>query len=77
MLWFLMVVIYSTPGNAVDWNGPWKATLGESNPGSYATEALCREAAIEQIGRVHQGMLAPIRFRCVSFDAALPVDAPR
>jgi hypothetical protein len=45
--------------------------------GHFGSEAECRNTAIELIGRMHQGMLAPIRYRCVEVPAGLPQGAPR
>jgi hypothetical protein len=39
--------------------------------------ADCRSYAIQFIGKMHQGMLAPMRFKCVAFEASLPKGAQR
>ena len=77
MVWLLVIVIYSAPGNAVDWDGPWKFDGSRPFQRTFTSEAECRNTAIQFIGDMHQGMLAPMRFRCVSFEAALPKGAPR
>lgn len=77
MVWFLIIVAYMAPADSVDWNGPWKAGVARTNPMPFETEERCREEAIAQIGRIHQDMLAPMRYRCVGVEADLPKDAPR
>lgn len=77
MKWLLVVIIYFAPDNAVDWDGPWR--LGEAHvlERQFDSEAECRNTAIQFIAEVHQGMLAPIRYRCVAVEAGLPAGAPR
>lgn len=41
------------------------------------SEAECRNSAIQLIAKMHQGMLAPMRFACVPIGSALPKGAPR
>jgi hypothetical protein len=76
-IWLLVVTIYTAPSsNAVDWDGPWN--FGMARAGSaFKSEAECRNSAIQLIAKMHEGMLAPMRFACVPFDAALPKGAPR
>ena len=77
MIWLLVFSIYAAPANAVDWNGPW--ALGDSKVigQGFKSEAECRNSAVQFIGRMQQGMLAPMRFKCVAVAAGLPVNAPR
>jgi hypothetical protein len=77
MKWILILVIYQAPPDAVNWNGPWTIGLARSVDEHFASEADCRRSAAERIARLHQGMLAPVRFRCVPVEADLPVGAPR
>jgi hypothetical protein len=77
VVWILVLVVYAAPANAVDWDGPWKFGMTHVVDTRYASEAECRNSAVEMIGRLHQGMLAPIRFRCVEVPAGLPKGAPR
>lgn len=77
MVWLLVFVLYQAPANAVDWNGPWKVGITKLSDEQFKSQAECRNFAVQAIGRVHQGMLAPIRFRCVAVDASLPKGAPR
>lgn len=77
MVWLLILIVYKAPPDAVDWNGPWTFGMTHVVDERFSSEAECRNAAIQTIGRVHQGMLAPIRFRCVPVEAALPEGAPR
>ena len=76
-MWLLVLVIYGAPPDAVDWDGPWKFGTAQVPERQFASEAECRNTAIELIGRLHQGMLAPIRFQCVEMPAELPKGAPR
>jgi len=77
MKWILVLVVYAAPADAVDWDGPWEFGMTQIVETPYSSEAECRNSAIELIGRVHQGMLAPIRFRCVEMPASLPAGASR
>lgn len=76
-MWILVLAIYSAPPDAVDFDGPWQFWTTKVPEKQYASEAACRNDAIEIIGRIHQGMLAPVRFRCVEIEASLPKGAPR
>lgn len=77
MTWLLVIAIYFAPDNAVDWDGPWK--LGEQKllDRHFASEAECRNTAIQLIGSIHQGMIAPIRYECVAMPSGLPKGAQR
>ena len=77
MVWMLLLVVYHAPDNATNWNGPWTFGTPFLDDKQYQSEADCRNAAIQKIGRIHQGMLAPIRYRCVSVPAELQRDASR
>lgn len=77
MVWLLVLVVYAAPANAVDWDGPWKFGMTHVVEDQFATEAACRNSATQTIGRLHQGMLAPIRYRCVAVPAGLPKGASR
>jgi hypothetical protein len=77
MVWLLMLVVYQAPADAVNWNGPWTLGMTQVADEHFRSEAACRAAAAQVIERIHQGMLAPIRFRCVAVDEALPVGAAR
>jgi hypothetical protein len=76
-MWILVLAIYVAQPDAVDFDGPWifgETTIPERQ---YTSEARCRNDAIQIIGRIHQGMLAPVRFRCVEIEASLPKGASR
>lgn len=77
MVWLMILTIYVAPEGAVDWDGPW--SLGKTHlvEQQYSSEAACRNSAIQLIAKLHEGMLAPIRFKCVAVPAGLPVGAPR
>lgn len=77
MVWLLILVVYQAPPDAVNWNGPWTIGMTHVVDERFSSEAECRNSAIQTIGRIHQGMLAPIRFHCVAVDARLPQGAPR
>jgi hypothetical protein len=77
MKWILILVVYVAPADAVDWDGPWEIGMTKVVEEPFETEATCRSEAIQMIGRIHQGMLAPIRYRCVPIEAKLPAGAPR
>ena len=77
MVWYLIVLVYAAPDDAVDWNGPWKLGMAQLLEEPHATQAECRAVAVRLIDRLHQGMRAPIRYRCVGAEAGLPKNAPR
>ncbi|GMN12779.1 hypothetical protein MTsPCn7_05550 [Altererythrobacter sp. MTPC7] len=77
MKWVLVFVVYAAPVDAVDWDGPWEVGMTRMVEEPFNSQAECRNAAIQTIGRIHQGMLAPIRYRCVPVEARLPKGAPR
>lgn len=77
MVWLLIFVLYEAPPNAIDWDGPWKIGMVNLVDTRFKSEAECRNSAIQTIGRIHQGMLAPMRYRCVPVEAGLPKGAPR
>ena len=77
MVWILVLIVYAAPPDAVDWNGPWILGMTHLVEGQFRSEAECRNEAIQTIGRLHQGMLAPIRYRCVPVEAGLPEGTQR
>lgn len=77
MKWLLIIAVYTVPANAVDWDGPWGLGLTNLMDQQFMTEAACRNFAIQFIGKMHDGMLAPMRFRCVAIEASLPKGASR
>jgi len=70
-------IIYAAPDNAVDYDGPCEIGMVQSVETVFGSEAECRTQAIQTIGRLCEGMLAPIRFRCVAVEERLPKGAPR
>jgi len=77
VVWLLVVAIYTAPPKAVDWDGPWKLGMSRSIDQQFHSEAECRNYAVEFIGRMHQGMLAPMRYQCIAMASTLPKGAPR
>ena len=77
MVWIVLVSIYAAPANATDWDGPWKLGMNRALDQTFESEGACRNAAIQFIGKMHQGMLAPMRYKCVGVSAGLPIGAPR
>ncbi len=77
MVWIIVLLVYVAPPKSVDWPGPWARGMSMTGKSFFESEADCRNYAIGWIGRIHQGMLAPIRFQCVPFPASLPKGAPR
>lgn len=77
MKWLLIISIYAAPPDAVDWDGPWELGMTRMMEDQFASEAECRNFAIQLIGKLHEGMLAPMRYRCVAVEAGLPKGAPR
>lgn len=77
MKWLLVLSIYAAPPDAVDWDGPWELGMTQMLDDRFDSEAECRNFAIQLIGKLHEGMLAPMRFRCVDVEAGLPKGATR
>jgi hypothetical protein len=77
MKWLMVIAVYMAPADAVDWNGPWEIGVTTMSEDKYDSEAECRNEAVQMIGRLHQGMLAPMRFQCVPMPETLPEGAPR
>jgi hypothetical protein len=76
-VWILVMGVYAAPPNSLDWDGPWEFGMSRAPEQVFKSEAECRNSAIELIAKLHQGMLAPMRFQCVPFAATLPKGAPR
>lgn len=77
MTWLLIIAVYLAPHNAVDWDGPWELGHQQLVERQFSSEAECRNSAIQFVGRLHQGMLAPIRYQCVALPVVLPKGASR
>jgi hypothetical protein len=75
--WLLVLAVYAAPPDAVDWDGPWDLGMTKLLDQQFDSEAECRNFAVQLIGRMHQGMLAPMRYRCVAVESGLPKGAPR
>lgn len=76
-IWILIVAVYAGPPSSIDWDGPWEFWTWSARDKTFKSEAECRNLAIQIIGKMHQEMLAPVRFECVPFAASLPKGAPR
>jgi hypothetical protein len=79
MVWFLVFHIYVAPADAVDWNGPWNL---DDKPALTAeryfnSQSECEALAKELISKMHEGMLAPMRYNCVAIPSSLPKGAER
>lgn len=77
MKWLLIISIYAAPADAVDWDGPWELGMTQLMDDPFNSAAECRTFAIQLIAKMHEGMLAPMRYRCVPIEANLPEGAPR
>jgi hypothetical protein len=77
MVWFLLLFVYKAPADPVDWNGPWTYGMSRMMDDPFPSEAACQSAAAKIIARLHEGMLAPMRYRCVGVPDGLPKGAPR
>ena len=79
MVWFLVFHIYVAPADAVDWKGPWAL---DDKPAITAERYFniqeeCETVAKKFIKKMHEGMLAPMRYNCISIPSSLPEGAPR
>ena len=78
MVWVLVMTMYlATSNTVIDWDGPWQYGQSSLVERTFQTEGECRDAAIQMIGRIHQGMLVPVRYKCVRVEATLPKGALR
>jgi hypothetical protein len=81
MKWAIVLLLYVSPyAPPMDWEWPGPFVTAPTPMASselFQSEGECRNFAIGWIGRIHPGMLTPVRFRCVSFPEYLPKGAPR
>ena len=77
MIWLMVFWVYAAPNSAVNWDGPWNFGMSRTLDTTFRDEASCRNAAITFIAKMHEGMLAPMRFRCIPIQGSLPKGAPR
>ena len=78
MVWFLVFHIYVAPAEAVDWDGPWTIDDKPLFVARYFnSKAECDAAAKKVIDKMHEGMLAPMRYNCVAVSPSLPKGATR
>jgi hypothetical protein len=79
MVWFLIFHVYVAPADAVNWNGPWalddKPMLTAER--YFHSQAECDAMAKKVIDKMHEGMLAPMRYNCVGIASSLPKGALR
>ena len=52
MVWLLIFSIYVAPDNAQDWDGPWKLDQSRVLGSPFASEAECRNNAVQFIGKM-------------------------
>lgn len=76
-MWILLLIVYASPAAQTDTNGPWGLWQVHASSQFYASQAACRNTAIRVIGRAHEGMLVPIRYRCIPAPAMLPTGSLR
>ena len=76
-MWLLILIVYTAPSDAVNWNGSWKLGPAVLREERFSSEADCLAAAYEIKTKLNQGMLAPVRYQCLGVDAGLPADVPR
>jgi hypothetical protein len=76
-MWLLILAIYAAPPDAVNWKGSWELGMVKLMEERFETEAKCLNTAGQIKARLNDGMLAPVRFRCVEINAGLPAGAPR
>jgi hypothetical protein len=77
MTWLLIIAIYAAPPTAVNWNGPWELGMTKLMEGQFDSETECHNTAVRFKAKMQEGMLAPMRYRCVGIDAGLPQGANR
>lgn len=71
-VWVSILLVYAAPDNAVNWHGPWTRGMTFAGKNFYPTEAECKNDTDGWIGRLHEGMKAPVLYRCVPFQESLP-----
>jgi hypothetical protein len=72
MTWVAVLVVYVAPADAVDWQGPWTRGNVIAGKNFFSSEAECRADTEARIKAIHEGMLAPILYRCVPFQESVP-----
>lgn len=65
--WVAILLVYKAPYDSVNWHGPWSRGMTISGKNFYDSEDACKSDTEGWISRIHQGMKAPIRYRCVPF----------
>lgn len=76
-MWLLVLMIYTAPSGAVNWKGAWELGPAVLRDERFSSEADCLAAGYEIKSSLNQGMLAPVRYQCISVDAGLPAGAQR
>jgi len=72
MTWVAIVLVYQAPADAVDWRGPWTRGMTIGGKDFFPSERACKAETEGRITRMHQGMKAPMLYRCVPFPESLP-----
>ena len=76
-MWFLILSIYAAPPDAVNWKGSWELGMTKMMERGFKNELDCINAGKETKARLNEGMLAPVRFKCVQIASGLPAGATR
>ena len=71
VVWVGILVVYAAPSDAVNWHGPWVRGKVFNRNEFFATEGDCDRLMREFVDGSRKIMLAPIRFKCVSFPESL------
>lgn len=77
MIRVMVLWVYAAPNRSVNWDGPWNFGMSRTMETTYRDEASCRNSAVTFMAKMHEGLLAPMRFRCIPIQGSLPVGAPQ
>ena len=76
-MWFLILSVYVAPPDAVNWKGSWELGMTKMMERRFESELNCINAGKGTKARLNEGMLAPVRFKCVQIASGLPAGASR
>ena len=75
-VWILLMSVYVAPPDGENWDGPWKHLMTMKmydETQKFASKRECEAAGNTLKKKIREdGILAPHRIKCVSFDSTLP-----
>lgn len=72
MAWVAVLLIYQAPADSINWHGPWTRGMTIAGKEFFSSELACKTNTEARIAKLHEGMMAPVLYRCVPFQESLP-----